>query len=172
MYFYVSIAFLPLRSRQQFQAPSSIQRWIFLLRVLSQMPLGLYRQLLIQVRVLQWVPQPASSMVSDLDMPDASASIMGSGSVLPIKYALCSLPTTTPTVFRPSYAQVIQINHSLSLTRDSGRDPSFHVVKSSKSLIDDDLEVYNAEGEEKDGDGDEIEFVAESASLDVMTSVA
>lgn len=76
------------------------------------------------------------------------------------------------SIFRPTHVQVIHDGPFLLVTKDYGRDLSLHTIKSSKSLIDDDLEVYNAEGEEKDGDGDEIEFVAESASLDVMTSVA
>ena len=75
-----------------------------------------------------------------------------------------------PSIFRSSYVQVILAGPFLSVTRDYGRDLSLHTIESSKCLIDDELEVYDEEGEEEVGD--ESEFVPEFASLDVTTSVA
>lgn len=51
-----------------------------------------------------------------------------------------------------TYLQVIQDGPSLSINRDSGRDPSLHAIGPSKSLVDDDLEGYYEEDGVEDGD--------------------
>ena len=49
----------------------------------------------------------ALRIVFQLGLAAASASVMGSGVVLQVKYAQCSLATTVPSAPKPSYVQVI-----------------------------------------------------------------
>ena len=92
---------------------------------------------------------------------------MGSSAVLQVQYAQCSLSATVPSAPSLSYVYVIQA--SPILTRDSGRDPSLHVVESSKSPTDDHLEDYYEEDEEDDNN--EFEFVVKYVNHDAMISV-
>lgn len=75
-------------------------------------------------------------------MAYASATIMSSDLSLPIQYASCSLVIIVLSVSRPTYVQVIQAGPTISITKDSGSNPSLHATESSKSPIDDDLEDY------------------------------
>lgn len=91
---------------------------------------------------------------------------MGSRAVLQVQYTQCSLPTTVSSVPRPSYLQFIQA--SPTRMRNYGRDSSLHAAESSKSPNVNHLEDYHVE--DKEEDGTESEFVAESASPDATIS--